>query len=112
MRTGRPTPPLVITDEERATLARWARRPTTAQALTHRVRVILSCATGQNNTRVAREARWTAQTVAKRLGNRNGVLRPPGAYDQRSRISPSCRKTASVHLAPSRTRGAIHASAL
>jgi hypothetical protein len=33
MRTGRPIPPLAMTDDERETLERWARRPTTAQAL-------------------------------------------------------------------------------
>ena len=29
MRRGRPIPPLTLTDDERATLDRWARRPTT-----------------------------------------------------------------------------------
>lgn len=38
MRTGRPIPPLTLTDDERATLDRWARRPTTAQALAERAR--------------------------------------------------------------------------
>ena len=33
MRTGRPTPPVVLTAEERQTLEQWARRPTTAQGL-------------------------------------------------------------------------------
>jgi hypothetical protein len=41
MRIGRPIPPLTITDEERKALERWARRPTTAQALAQRARVIL-----------------------------------------------------------------------
>ena len=44
MRTGRPIPPLTITNEERETLERWARRPTTAQAVAQRARLILSCA--------------------------------------------------------------------
>jgi transposase len=65
MRTGRPIAPLTITDDERETLERWVRRPTTAQALATRARVILECATGKNNARVAREVRWTAQTVGK-----------------------------------------------
>jgi hypothetical protein len=44
MRIGRPIPPLTLTDAERETLERWARRPTTAQALAQRARVILGCA--------------------------------------------------------------------
>ena len=40
MRTGRPIPPLTLTADERGTLERWARRPTTAQALAEPARVI------------------------------------------------------------------------
>jgi transposase len=64
MRIGRPIPPLTLTDEERATLERWARRPT-AQALAQRARVILGCAADQTNTRVARTLQLTKQTVGK-----------------------------------------------
>jgi transposase len=65
MRTGRPIPPLTLTADERATLERWSRRPTTAQALAARARVILGCAAGQSNTAVARELRLTKQTIGK-----------------------------------------------
>src|SRR5262245_52783005 len=65
MRTGRPIAPLTINADERDVLERWVRRPTTAQALATRARVILECATGKSNSRVAREVRWTAQTVGK-----------------------------------------------
>jgi transposase len=65
MRTGRPIPPLTLTDDERDTLERWSRRPTTAQALAARARVILGCAAGQSNTAVARELRLTKQTIGK-----------------------------------------------
>jgi len=65
MRTGRPIPPLTLTDDERDTLVRWSRRPTTAQALAARARVILGCAAGQSNTAVARELRLTKQTIGK-----------------------------------------------
>ena len=65
MRTGRPIPPLTLTDDERATLDRWARRPTTAQAVAERARVILGCAAGKSNTGVARAVRLTKQTVGK-----------------------------------------------
>ena len=65
MRPGRPIPPLTITNEERETLERWARRPTTGQAVAQRARLILSCAAGQPNTRVAHDLHLTKQTVGK-----------------------------------------------
>ncbi len=65
MAIGRPIPLLRLTDDEREALERWTRRPTTAQALAQRARVILACASGRTNTRVARELRLTKQTVGK-----------------------------------------------
>jgi transposase len=65
MRTGRPMPPLTITDEERETLERWTRRPTTGQALAQRARLILGCAVGKSNTCVAHDLRLKQQTVGK-----------------------------------------------
>src|SRR6266545_4062988 len=65
MRTGRPIPPLTLTEDERDTLERWARRPTTARALAERARLVLECAAGKTNTVVARELRLTKQTVGK-----------------------------------------------
>src|SRR5947209_13802188 len=65
MAIGRPIPVLRPTDDEREALERWTRRPTTAQALAQRARVILACASGRTNTRVARELRLTKQTVGK-----------------------------------------------
>jgi transposase len=65
MRIGRPIPLLTLTEDERATLERWARRPTTAQALAQRARVILGCAAGETNTKVARRLRLTKPTVGK-----------------------------------------------
>src|SRR5262245_842908 len=65
MRRGRPTPKLQLSEEERATLERWARRPTTAQALALRARIVLRAAADKTNTQVARELRLTKQTVGK-----------------------------------------------
>jgi len=59
---------LTVTDQERETLERWARRPKTAQALARRATVVLGAAAGQSNTRLAREVRWTPQTVCKWRG--------------------------------------------
>ena len=82
MRTGRPTPPVVLTTEERETLEQWARRPTTAQALAQRARIVLACATDKTNGDIALGAGVTRQTVGrwrtrfaqKRL---NGLLDEP-----------------------------------
>ena len=44
---------LVLDDNERETLERWARRPKSAQALALRCRIVLACADGGSNTEVA-----------------------------------------------------------
>src|SRR5262245_16785897 len=68
MRRGRPITPLMLTQEEQATLERWARRPKSAQALRRRARVILACADGSSNTIVAARVKLTMQTVGKWRG--------------------------------------------
>jgi len=65
MRTGRPKALLVVTDEERETLERWGRRPTTAQALAQRARIVLICASGKTNGAVATAVGVTRQTVGR-----------------------------------------------
>src|SRR2546425_4112267 len=65
MRTGGPIPRLTPPADERGTLERWARRPTTARALAERARLVLECAGGKSNTVVARELRLTKQTIGK-----------------------------------------------
>ena len=52
---GRPKAPLVLTQEERQTLERWARRRTSAQALALRARIVLACAEGATNVAVAEQ---------------------------------------------------------
>ena len=84
MARGYPMPELMLTREERATLERWARRPTTAQALAQRARMILACAEGRPNEHVARlervtrqtVGRWRARFVRKRLDGLLDELRP------------------------------------
>jgi transposase len=63
MAIGRPV--LRLTDDEREASERWTRRPTTAQALAQRARLVLACASGRTNTQVARELRLTKQTGGK-----------------------------------------------
>jgi transposase len=65
MRTGRPMPPLSLTEDERETLERWARRRTTAQAIALRARMVLASAAGKTNTAIACELRVKKQTVGK-----------------------------------------------
>ena len=64
-RIGRPTPPLVLTDEERETLVRWARRAKSAQVLAMRSRIILACADGGSNIDVATALGVHLSTVGK-----------------------------------------------
>jgi transposase len=65
---GRPKAPLVLTEGERKTLERWARRRTNAQALALRARVVLACAEGATNVAVAERLGVWPQTVAKWRG--------------------------------------------
>jgi DNA-binding CsgD family transcriptional regulator len=66
---------LVLTDDERATLERWARRAKSSQALAERCRIVLACAEGASNIEVARRlgvsrptvTKWRSRFVARRL---------------------------------------------
>src|ERR671923_152073 len=49
-RTGRPRAELILSETERATLTRWARRAKTSQALALRSKIVLACAAGATNT--------------------------------------------------------------
>jgi len=65
MTLGRPKAPLVLTDDERAKLQSWANRPTSAQRLALRARIVLACADGRDNKAVAKALRITPHTVGK-----------------------------------------------
>jgi len=62
---GRATKPIELTEEERAKLQEWARRPKTAQQLALRARIVLGCADGLENRRVARQLHVADQTICK-----------------------------------------------
>src|SRR5665647_347249 len=81
---GRPKAELVLTGEERETLERWARRPTSAQALAQRCRIVLACAAGRTNQQVAAAegvhqvtvGKWRARFVSRRLDGLHDEPRP------------------------------------
>ncbi len=81
MRTGRPTPLVVLTAEEQQTLEQWARRPTTAQGLAQRARLVLACASTKTNGEIAATAGVTRQTVG-RWRHRFVRKRLPGLLDE------------------------------
>jgi transposase len=56
---------VVLSDEERRQLEAWARRPTSAQALAMRSRVVLAAADGGSNVELAARLGLTRATVAK-----------------------------------------------
>ncbi|PWI04639.1 IS630 family transposase, partial [Streptomyces sp. NWU339] len=64
-RMGRPTVEVVLTDDERETLQRWARRRTSSQALALRCRIVLACGDGASNTRIGKDLGVHPVTVAK-----------------------------------------------
>jgi transposase len=64
-RTGRPKAALVLSDDEREQLVRWARRAKSAQALALRSRIVLGCGDGLSNKEVAARERVSEATVGK-----------------------------------------------
>ncbi|ABO57960.1 putative transposase [Burkholderia vietnamiensis G4] len=66
--SGRPKADLVLSEAEREQLTALTMRRKTAQALTLRTRIVLTCAEGIDNKTVAAKLRVTQQTVSKWRG--------------------------------------------
>jgi transposase len=72
---ARPKPELVLSDDERQTLARWVARPKSTQRLALRARIVLACVDEPSNATVARNLgvcrstvnTWRSRFVARRL---------------------------------------------
>jgi transposase len=75
---------VALTDDERATLERWARRPKSAQALALRCRIVLACADGGTNIAIAQRfgidrgtvGKWRRRFVEHRLDGLHDEPRP------------------------------------
>jgi transcriptional regulator with XRE-family HTH domain len=75
MRRGRPTPPLILTTEEREFLTQWVQSRTTPRALLARAEIILDCSSGKTNAEVAADCgvspemvgRWRSRFLKHRL---------------------------------------------
>ena len=65
MRTGRPKQPLTLTKEERERLESLAHRARSQPLLARRARVVLACAEGYDNQRVARKLGVSVSMVGK-----------------------------------------------
>ena len=64
-RRGRPTVEIILSDEERSTLQRWARRHNSSQALALRCRIVLACADGLTHAEIAADLHCNPVTVGK-----------------------------------------------
>src|SRR6266704_2139865 len=59
---------VVLSDEERAVLERWARRPKSAQALALRCRIVLAAAVGESSNEIAARLGCIRSTVGRWRG--------------------------------------------
>ena len=117
-RTGRPKIELVLTDDEREQLTRWARRAKSSQALALRSRIVFGCGEGLDNKSVAGRVgcspntvgRWRARFRQDRLDGLVDEPRPgcpPTITAERSGLSKSTigRIWRSFELKPHRQDG-------
>ena len=81
---GTPTVAVVLSDGERATLVRWARRPKSAQALALRCRIVLAAAEGGTDVAIAQRlginrgtvGKWRRRFIDQRLDGLHDEPRP------------------------------------
>jgi transposase len=83
---------IVLSEEERVALERWARRAKSAQSLALRCRIVLACAEGLRNTEVAKRLRVSRTTAAK-WRNHFAEHRSDGCTTSRGRAGRSLTTT-------------------
>src|SRR3954454_7017061 len=81
MRTGRPKPALIVTEEERERLQSLAHRSRSQPLLSRRARVVLACAEGLDNKTVPKKLRCSPGMVGEWRGRflKSGL---EGLYDE------------------------------
>ncbi|EDT41983.1 putative transposase [Burkholderia ambifaria MEX-5] len=109
---GRPKAELVLSESERDQLTALTMRRKTAQALALRARIVLACADGIDNKKVAAKLRVTQQTVSKWRG-RYVMHRLDGLLDAPRPGAPRSIDDARVDAVIARTlesvpKGATH----
>ena len=72
-----PRAEIVLTDEEREVLERWARRPKTSQALALRCRIVLTAADGEQSKDIAARLGCTPSTGATTRSSPTSTATPP-----------------------------------
>jgi len=84
MRSGRPTEPVILSEQERATLKAWVRSHSTKQGLARRARAILLAEQGETNVEIARlvgvanvtVGNWRRRFLMNRIEGLNDEYRP------------------------------------
>jgi len=112
MRTGRPKAALILTDEERERLESLAHRSRSSPFVARRARIVLACAEGLENKRVARRLHVTQATVCKWRG-RFVCDRLDGLFDEPRPGAPRTITDTLIEQVITRTldttpRGATH----
>jgi transposase len=93
---------LTLSDDEQSKLASWASRPTSAQRLALRARIVLAAAQGNSNTAIAADLRVTLPTVRK-WRDRFAQSRLDGLTDEPRPGAPRSITDEQVERAVSRT---------
>lgn len=100
-RGPKPTP-IILTDDERAKLTDWSRRPTSAQRLALRANIVLVAAAGHTNAAIAADLRVTIPTVRK-WRDRFSESRLDGLVDEPRPGAPRSITDTQVETAVTRT---------
>jgi transposase len=121
---ARPKPKLVLSDDERQMLTKWANRPKSTQRLALRARIVLACAGEPSNVAVAEQlgvcaatvGTWRNRFVARRLEGladepRPGAPRKVTDADV-ERVVTTTLETKPAHATHWSTRGMAKASGL